>query len=307
MTMLTLELETMGCHARVVLDAEGTHAQAALDRMPAWLGRRERILSRFDPTSALARLNACGRAEHVDELLWAAIDIALRAAGETDGLVTPTILAALEAAGYDQSFDDLPRDQSGALVTARAAPSWQTIERDASTRSIRLPPGLRLDLGGTAKGWSADDAVARLAPVGPALVELGGDIAASPAHGNPWPIAIEDPRDGRGELALVLLEQGGIATSGRDLRRWRRSGVEQHHLIDPRTGAPAITDVWTTTVIGPRALDAEIAAKRVILEGSDAGMAWVEQHPELAAIVVREDGLVLHSARFAHHVWRDVA
>jgi len=305
--MLTIEFKTMGCHARAVLDAEGAPARAALDGLPAWFATRERILSRFEPESDLTRLNARGAAEHLDDVLWEAIDVALGAALASDGLVTPTILSALEAAGYDRSFDGLPRDQPGALATALAAPDWRDIERDPTRRGVRLPPGLRLDLGGTAKGWSADLAASSLARFGPALVDLGGDIAAASAPRSPWPIAVEDPRGAREPLDVVLLRGGGIATSGQDFRWWTRSGRKQHHLIDPRTGAPARTDVVTATVIAPSALDAEIAAKRLLLCGSRGGMAWLECHAELAALVVREDGQVLRSARFAGHTWRDVA
>jgi thiamine biosynthesis lipoprotein len=329
--VLSIELLTMGCHARVVLDAEGAAAQAALDRMPAWFAERERVLSRFAPESALARLNARGGADGVDDVLWGALDVALTAAAESNGLVTPTILGALEAAGYDRDFRDVPRaagaarepDTTGepgafpespedhaALRPSLAtppAPDWRAIERDPITRSIRLPAGLRLDLGGTAKGWCADAAALSLAHLGPALVDLGGDIALTRAHRAPWPIAIADPRGGADALELVVLREGGIATSGRDYRRWRREGREQHHLIDPRTGAPSRTDVLTATVIAPRAITAEIAAKRVLLEGSVAGMAWLERRPELAALIVREDGEVRRSARFETHAWKDVA
>lgn len=310
--MLFLELESMGCRGRAVLDAEGPHARAALDRLPAWLADRERILSRFDPSSALARLNARGRAEHVDEVLWSALDVALAAAASTDGLVTPAVLSALEAAGYDRTFAALPRDRHGAVPPAPVVSPFDLVERDPRTRSVRLPPGLRLDLGGTAKGWSADAAASMLAVVGPALVDLGGDVATGGAPRERWPIAIADPRADAGDandepLPLVLLGVGGIATSGRDFRRWMRSGVEQHHVIDPRTGVPARTDVWSATVIARSALDAEIAAKRVLIEGSDRGLAWLETRPELAALVVRDDGSVRRSARFDEHVWKEAA
>lgn len=301
--MQSIEFETMGCHARAFVDANGGGARAALDRLPSWFTARERALSRFDPESALARLNASGVAEDVDEVLWDAIDVALRAAAATDGLVTPTILPALEAAGYDRSFERVERGGTG-RVAARAVPDFRAVERDARTRTIRLRPGLRLDLGGTAKGWSADVAASELARFGPALVDLGGDIATSAAR-DAWPIAVDDPR---GEtLDLVLLRRGGIATSGRDFRRWKRAGVEQHHLVDPRTGAPARTDVVSATVVAACALDAEVAAKRVLLEGSVAGLAWVEAQPELAALVVRDDGHVVRSRCFSLHVWKDVA
>ncbi|HEX7603122.1 MAG TPA: FAD:protein FMN transferase [Polyangiaceae bacterium] len=303
--MLTIEFKTMGCHASALLDAEGAEARAAFERLPAWFAIRERILSRFDPASALVRLNARGEAR-VDDVLWAATEVALAAADATDGLVTPTVLPALDAAGYDRSFANMERDQRGALAAERPVPDWRAIDRDETTRSIRLPPGVRLDLGGTAKGWCADVAASSLARFGPALVDVGGDIATAGTR-EPWLIAIEDPRGGRDALELVRLRGGGIATSGRDLRRWRRAGVEHHHLIDPRTGAPARTDVWTVTVIGPSALEAEIAAKRVFLEGSRAGMAWIGTRPELAALVVREDGTMLQSARFARHVGKEAA
>jgi thiamine biosynthesis lipoprotein len=307
MTMLSVEFKTMGCQARAVLDATGARAQAALHELPAWFEARERVLSRFDPESALSKLNDRGTAEPVDDVLWEAIDVALRAAASTNGLVTPTILRALEGAGYDRSFDALDRDQVASLPPERAVPSWQTVEREERTRSIRLPPGLSLDLGGTAKGWCADAAVLHLAPVGPALVDLGGDISVSHSWRGPWPIAVEDSRAARGVLELVLLREGGIATSGRDFRRWRRSGRDQHHVIDPATGVPSRTDVWTATVIAPSALAAEIAAKRLLLEGSRQGLAWIESKPEFAALVVTEAGIILASSRFRQFAWQEVA
>jgi len=305
--MLSIEFKTMGCHARAFLDATGARAQAALDELPAWFAARAGILSRFDPDSALSKLNARGMADSVDDVLWEAIDVALRAAASTNGLVTPTILRALEAAGYDRSFDELDRDHVASLPPERAVPSWQAVEREGGTRSIRLPPGLALDLGGTAKGWCADAAVLRLAPFGPALVDLGGDIALSRSSRGPWPIAVEDTRAAQGVLELVLLCEGGIATSGRDFRRWRRSGRDQHHVIDPATGAPSRTDVWTATVIAPSALAAEIASKRLLLEGRSQGLAWIEGKPELAALVVTEAGIVLGSSRFRQFAWKEVA
>jgi thiamine biosynthesis lipoprotein len=305
--MLSIEFKTMGCQARAFLDATGAPAQAALDELPAWFAARESILSRFRPDSALSKLNAHGMADCVNEVLWEAIDVALRAAESTNGIVTPTILRALEAAGYDRSFDALDRDGVASLPPERAVPSWQAVEREEGTRSIRLPAGLALDLGGTAKGWSADTAVLHLARFGPALVDLGGDIALSPSSRGPWPIAVEDSRTAAGVLELILLCDGGIATSGRDFRRWRRSGLDQHHLIDPATGAPSRTDVWTATVLAPSALAAEIAAKRLLLEGSRQGLAWIESKPEFAALVVTESGIILASSRFRQFAWKEVA
>jgi len=297
--MLTIAFDTMGCAARALLDAEGPAAEAALEALPARLARRAHVLSRFDATSDLCRLNERGFADAVDDVLLDAVAIALTAAQETDGLVTPTIADALEAAGYDGDFATVDRDPSATAPSARSVPGVAGIVLDRVARSIRLPKGVRLDLGGTAKGWCADEAVAWLSQFGPALVDLGGDVAASPGR-RPWPIAVEGPRGD--ELDLVLLHGGGLATSGRDHRRWRRGGVEQHHLVDPRTGLCARTDVLTVTVLGPSARVAETIAKRVLLSGSEQGLSFIEASG-LSALVVRDDGAVVRSRRFAQHTW----
>ncbi len=304
--MSLIDFRSMGCNARAVVDAGDAGAWLALERLRAWFAEAERVLSRFDPRSDLVRLNARGTLEHVDEVLWEAIDAAVGVAAESEGLVTPTILSALEAAGYDCSFDALSRDQGAPCSAATPSPDWRGIQLDRPTRTIRLQPGVRLDLGGTAKGWSVDRAASQLARVGPALVDVGGDIAVSGSPPEPWPIAVADPRGGD-PLDLVLLRRGGIATSGRDFRRWRRGGIEQHHVIDPRTGAPARTNVWTATVIAAGALDAEVAAKRVLLTGCDEGMAWIDARPDLAALVLRDDEQVVRSKRFTEFQWRHAA
>ncbi|MBL8719540.1 MAG: FAD:protein FMN transferase [Myxococcales bacterium] len=297
--MLTIAFDTMGCAAQALLDGEGPAAEAALEALPARLARREHLLSRFDATSALCRLNEHGFADAVDDVLFDAVSIAVAAARETEGLVTPTIADALAAAGYDRDFAAVHRDQTATAPEARSVPEVAGIVLDPVARSIRLPKGVRLDLGGTAKGWCADEAVAWLSQLGPALVDLGGDIAVSPGR-RPWPIAVEGPHGD--DLDLVLLRSGGLATSGRDHRRWRRGGVEQHHLVDPRTGLCAKTDVLTVTVLGPSARAAETAAKRVLLSGTAEGLAFIEASG-LSALVVRDDGAVLRSRRFAEHTW----
>jgi thiamine biosynthesis lipoprotein len=171
---------------------------------------------------------------------------------------------------------------------------------------VRLPPGARLDLGGVAKGWAADRAARRLGATGPALVDASGDIAASaPPRGAPgWAIGVADPGDPGGQLALLCLARGGVATSGRDYRRWRRAGRWWHHLIDPRTGLPAETDVVSATVVAPTALDAEVAAKVALLLGQRVGLAWLEARPWLAGLLVGPDGRVATSRRWSRHLWR---
>jgi len=146
-------------------------------------------------------------------------------------------------------------------------------------RRIRLAPGARLDLGGIGKGFAAERAADLLSAAGPCLVSAGGDVAVRgvPAAGT-WAVGIDD------ELT-VGLDQGGLATSGRDRRRWQRGGRERHHLIDPLTGLPAVTDILRVTVVGRDAVDAEIHAKVLFLGGAAAALA-----SGLSTVVVTDDG-----------------
>ena len=125
---------------------------------------------------------------------------------------------------------------------------------------IELEPGFRLDLGGIAKGYAVDRALAQLSPAGSCLVNAGGDLAGG---GRLWPVGVETAD---GELTLGL-ENGALATSGRDRRRWQRNGRELHHLIDPATGMSAEGEFLRVTVLAPTAVDAEVLAKAAFLGG----------------------------------------
>jgi thiamine biosynthesis lipoprotein len=297
----------MGCHMLAILDRDDPWTEAQLAAVPAWFEEWEQQLSRFRPDSDLMRLNAAaGRPVAVPPALWDVITVALDAARQSDGLVQPTLLGALEAAGYDRSFDELAPEQATTGAAVRVA-DWHAIELDPHNRTVKLPEGMRLDLGGVAKGWAADQAVRRLSMAGPALVDSGGDISVSGplADGQPWPIGIDSPFGQHETLGLLLLDHGAVATSGRDYRRWQRGGVEQHHIIDPRTGRPAVTDVIAATVVAPDGPAAEVAAKVALILGSDAGLAWIEARSSLAGLLVLENGHVLHSRRMAAYFQAD--
>jgi thiamine biosynthesis lipoprotein len=235
-------------------------------------------------------------------MLFQAIEAACAAARESGGLVTPTVLDAVEEVGYRGSF-------TGPQIQARCAddtrcqpvPSWQAIELDEAALRVRLPRGTRLDLGGTAKGWLAD----RLCHTfrGPALVDLGGDIAVNGprSDGSAWPIAIARVEPNEPEPPLLLLASGGVATSGRDYRVFARG----HHLIDPRCGAAARTRVVSASAIAESALAAEVAAKVVLLADAEAGFPWVQKRLRVAARALFEGGRVVTSSRFLHHTWQD--
>jgi len=117
-------------------------------------------------------------------------------------------------------------------------------------------------------------------------------------------VGVQDPLNPGEDLKVVGLIGGGIATSGREYRRWNKDGIWKHHIIDPRTGLPADTNVLSATVIAPNILEAETAAKVVLISGSQAGLAWLEAHPPLAGLLVLEDGQKIYSYGFENYIWR---
>jgi thiamine biosynthesis lipoprotein len=265
--------------------------------------RWERAWSRFRPASELCRLNRrAGRATRISRTLLGPLAAALDAARWSDGLVTPTILPALVAAGYDRSFDQIRVAPATRLAPPIDPNAWCAIRLDPFRAVVTTPAGTALDLGGIAKGYAADRLIRGR---GTLLVDAGGDIAVSGPlpNGRPWPIGVANPRAPQETLAVLAIRRGGVATSGRDIRRWQQAGSERHHLIDPRTGLPAESDVLAATVVAPSALVAEVAAKVVVLRGLEDGLRWIDQRRALAALVVRDDGRVRMTNRFHSLLW----
>lgn len=311
--MPRLVFRAMGCQVTAHIDGSAPGAAEALELAPRWFETWEQRLSRFRPDSELAQLNAqAGHPVRVSPVLWEVVRLALRVARLTAGRVTPALLAALERAGYDRSFDQLP---SGGARLPGPPPvgeppseaAWRAIRCRPRDHTVQLPRGVRLDLGGVAKGWAAARAARALGAWGPALVEAGGDVAVSGprAGGEAWPIGVADPGEPEGLLTTLRVRRGGVATSGRDFRRWQQGGVWRHHLLDARTGLPTQTDVVSATVLAPELWLAEMAAKVVFLLGSAAGLAWLEARPEMAGLIVVEDGPQsgMASRRLADYVW----
>jgi thiamine biosynthesis lipoprotein len=290
----------MGCEMSAVLACQPGPA-CVLERVPEWFEEWEQALSRFRLDSELSQLNRQPDQQvRVSDTLWEVYQAAVMAEKFTHGLVTPTIAQAVLQAGYDRSFEELPQwrpDQAGAMPGE--APGLSLVLADPQSQSICLPPGLQLDFGGVAKGWAAHQAVHRLAVHGPALVDAGGDIAISGSlpGPNPWPVAVADPFRAGGEIAMLYVEAGGVATSGRDRRTWRKGSGLQHHIIDPRSAMPARTDLLAVTIVAPTVMQAEAAAKAALIMGSQAGIAWVQESPGLAGLFVLEGGEVLANER----------
>jgi thiamine biosynthesis lipoprotein len=251
--------DAMGTTIELILDADDAgraFAEAALE-----FERLEQVMSRFRPDSELSRLNAHGVLD-VSPDLAEVIELAVAARARTGGRFDPTVHDAVAAAGYDRTFEELETDTT---VDAATAPCGGRVEVDGL--HVEIEPGFRLDLGGIGKGFAAERVAQQLALAGPCLVNAGGDIAVRgvPAEGF-WPVGVE-------EGPTLGLAGAGLATSGRDRRRWRRGGRELHHLIDPRTGAPAESDLVRVTAVGHDAVDAEVLAKVLLLAGEAEAVA----------------------------------
>ena len=299
-----LEFRAMGCEMLAVLDAESN--SELLPHVPDWFEEWEQALSRFRYHSELTLFNQTHeRPVAVSQTFWDVFQSAREAEQMTDGLVTPTLLDAILKAGYDRPFENLSHRSTvqSAAVKTISAPLKAILVNEAS-RTITLPAGMGLDFGGVAKGWAAHQAMKRLQAEGPALIDAAGDIAISGprADGSPWQIGVADPFHKGEEIETLYMNQCGVATSGRDRRRWLRDGVLQHHIIDPFTNQPADTDLLTVSVIGPDVMKAEAAAKAIFILGSRMGMAWIEVHPEFAALFILDSGELIYSQRMEEYL-----
>ena len=301
-TMNEIIFRAMGSEIFCAVDSERTRVRERLERVPAMFEAWEKTLSRFRAESELSQLNArSGESVRVSTTLWRVLQAAERAERWSDGLVTPLILNALEAAGYARTFSEIQsheraRDfETNAPRVGNTLPRW---ELNQTTHSVCVAHGARLDLGGSAKGWAAEQTAQYLGELGATLVDAGGDMVmtAPPAEGA-WHIGIENPFAPDDEdVPTLQIARGAVATSGRDFRKWTHAGKPAHHLIDPRTGLPAVTDVLTATVIAPTIFQAEVAAKVALLLGSENGLAWLETR-ELAARLILENGTIVTNTR----------
>jgi thiamine biosynthesis lipoprotein len=261
--------------------------------------------SRFRADSELSRLNAAqGAAVDVSRLFLDAVRLGVRAAQITGGAVDPTLGESLVTAGYDRDWRELAAVPADAPVTAgdrlivlrRRTALWESIELRDDPPTVRLPRGVALDLGSTAKALAADRAAAAgLAAAGTAaggvLVALGGDIATAgrPPEGG-WLIHVTDDhragKDAPGQT--ISIQSGGLATSSIVTRRWLHAGQPMHHILDPRTGVPVRTPWRTVSVAAATCADANIASTAAVVLGERAA-AWLDGQG-LPARLVALDG-----------------
>lgn len=297
--------EFRAMNSDIVLGAEGEPNAIAQGFAEAreFIETSEARFTRFTNTSELAALNRSeGNWIRVSADLFELVGLARWFVDETAGLFDPSILDALEWAGYDRSMDEIRQKgvSAGGAKLSDRAPDIRAIELDTKRSAIRLPRGLRLDLGGIAKGWIAEHAAERLAQHAAACaVSAGGDIflCGLPSGAATWEIAVEDPRAPALNLATMHVRGGAVATSSVVGRSWQKGARRMHHLIDPRTREPAETDWLSVTVMAPELAGAEVLAKALLIAGSRGAEAIAARWRNAAYLAVDGEGKLWASER----------
>lgn len=306
--MKTITFNAMGSPIFIALDTDDHEVVAEAMKSQQWFEEWEQILSRFRFSSELSEINRHpGMEKHVTPVFNEVMLAAEKAERLSVGLVTPTVLNALISAGYQDDFDTLLERTGNEFQQALFSPTEAGLVKfDHRNHTVELPFGTQLDFGGIAKGWAAHQVMLRLSKMTPVLVDAGGDIAISglmQSKGK-WPVGVANPFDQDNNLALLMIENGGIATSGKDYHRWMFNGAMQHHIIDPRTMQPAETDILTITVLASNVMDAETYAKAALIKGGDHGKRWLDEQPGIAYLIVLDDGTLIRNAQFTDYEWK---
>ncbi len=286
----------MGSDAHVrVLGGDGTLSERAQARLEDLEGR----WTRFRPDSEISRLNgSAGRPQIVSAETFDVVSAAIDAWRWSAGRFDPTTAATMVAAGYDRSYEDLDEAITGGSHRSCATPS--EIVLDPYPRSITVPAGVTIDLGGIGKGAAADLVAAELVALGAdgCCVNVGGDlrVAGIPPRPEGWLIDIETGiQIGEGpdtHRPMIGLAAGGVATSTTTRRTWTSDLGPEHHLRDPADGRPLDAGLMTVTVIGAGARQAEVLTKTAFVAGPIDGADLITS-TGATGILVTTDGRII--------------
>ena len=282
---------TWGLSGTLVTE-DPTDEQAALEVLRAWIDALERSCSRFREDSEIVSINeANGGTFIVSDTLARALNAARFCSVLTGGMCDPTILPSLEQLGYDRDYDEIATIVHNDRQKFHPSPGATSWEFDDDTRTLRVNPGTRLDLGASAKALLADAVLDEIAQHKGALVEIGGDVALrGTGPEGPWVIGLAASLEVHGNEPRVSLASGGIATSSTETRVWRAGERLVNHIIDPRTGDCAHGVYTVATVASVNCVTANALATASLLWDEDAGY-YVAQN-DSSARLLRRDGTI---------------
>ncbi|MDG2114026.1 MAG: FAD:protein FMN transferase [Actinomycetota bacterium] len=260
------EFRAVGSRCRIVTQgADG--AAAAGQRLVEEL---DALWSRFEPDSEISRLNRfSGQMVFLSRRTVELLQRAEVAREWTQQRFNPLMLAHLADLGYDRSWHLGPTADTPAAPEPACA---DAIDVFHSLSAVQLPPGTQFDPGGIGKGVIVDLVAEELQRRGATciMVELGGDVRVegTPWYADEWSVEIAAPQQRDQVAGTITVERGAVATSSILSRRWNTDSEPRHHILDPRTGHPAETDLVTVTVTADQAWRAEVAAKSILILGS---------------------------------------
>jgi thiamine biosynthesis lipoprotein len=272
-------------------------ARRAIDAVMAEMHRIDRAMSPFKPESELSLINrdaariAMTLSEEMFRLISRAVEFSRLSGGAFD--------ITYASVGHLYDYRERIKPSDAALAAARAAVGWWHLLLDPAKRSLRFArEGVRIDLGGFAKGHAVDNAAAILRRHGitNAIVSAGGDSRViGDRRGRPWTVGVRDPRRPGEVVALLPLEDVAVSTSGDYERFFEADGVRCHHLIDPKTGKSP-SSVHSVTIVADDGLTSEALSKSVFVLGLERGMRLVESQRGVDAVVVDAEGVLHYSS-----------
>jgi thiamine biosynthesis lipoprotein len=293
----TREEAIMGTAVRVELwHDDATAARAAMSAVMDEMHRIDALMSPFKPDSELSRINreAAHKPVPISQEMFGLIARSIEFSKLSGGAFDITF----SSVGYLYDYREHVKPTDQQIAQALPGINYRHLQLDPKARTIHFArPGVRIDLGGIAKGYAVDNCIALLKGrgIGNAIVTAGGDSRLlGDRRGRPWNVGIRDPRQ-RGDVAAVLpLADVAISTSGDYERFFEEDGVRHHHIINPRTGKSA-TGVRSVTIIGPDGITTEGLTKSVFVKGPKEGMRLIETLKGIDAIIIDDAGRMLYS------------
>jgi len=256
-------------------------------------------MSHYKPDSELSLINARAAQEpvQVDPELFDLIKLSTHFSQITEGAFDITYASV----GYLYNYPLHVHPTEEQIKAALPAVNWRYLVFDSEHHTIRFArPGMRIDLGGIAKGYAVDRGVAILKARGieHAIVTAGGDSRLLGDHrGRPWLVSIahpDDPHNPDKVVTRIPLADCAVSTSGDYERYFDEGGIRYHHIIDPRTGHSA-TRVRSATIIGPTATQTDGLSKTAFVLGPERALEIIERLPDFDAVFVTPEGKLLYS------------
>jgi len=295
------EESTMGTRIYVeVWHEDPITAQAAIDAVMEDMRRINRLMSHYLPDSDLSQINIRGATEPVavDPELFDLIRTSIHFSEITEGAFDITYASV----GYLYDYPRHVRPTDTEIAAALPGVNYRNLVLDPAKHTVAFArPGMRIDLGGIAKGYACDRGVEILKRfgIGNGIITAGGDTRLlGDRRGRPWMVGIRHPDDKAKVVLSMPLANVGISTSGDYERYFDEGGVRYHHIIDPKTGKSP-SGVRSVTIIGPTATETEGWSKGVFIKGPAEGLRLLEQYPQMDAVVVDSAGKVWYSKGLA--------